>query len=97
MKQQTYYFDKQSLIVAYKNNIFAGLILTDADETFTKKELMKFFEDANPTYLIAANLPDVGELTPDNYYSKLTDLISELHENNQSNLDVNYYIPHILH
>lgn len=97
MKQQTFYFDEQSLIIAYHNDIFAGLVLAYAGETFTKTELLGFFEGTNPTYLISANLPDVGMLTPGNYQSKLTNLITELCENNQSNLDVNYYIPTTLH
>lgn len=98
MEQKTFYFDKQSIIVAYKDNVFAGLIVMYPGKTFTKTELLDFFEDTHPTYLIAADLPELNEeITPNNYYTKFTDLICELCKNNQSNLDVNYYIPRTLH
>ena len=95
--EQIFHFDEQSLIIAYNNNTFAGLVLTHPGDAFTKTELLDLFEGTNPTYLIAANLPDMGELTPANYQSKLTNLISQLCENDQSNLNINYYIPTTLH
>lgn len=97
MDNPEYYFSEEKLIVAYAGAQFAGIFITYPDETFTKDELLEFFQDVSPTYLIAAKLPEVENLTPQNYHSKLSDLIVDLCENDTSGLDVEYYIPKTLH
>jgi len=97
MANEQYYFDEERLIIAYNNDQFAGIFVTYPNETFTKRELLDFFRESNPTYLIAAKLPEVEDITPENYRSKLSHLIEELCVNDQTGLDVEFYIPRTLH
>lgn len=99
---ETYYFPDQHVVVAYEYDGFnqiqaAGIFLTDGDETFTKAELLGYFEEVCPAYLIATGIPDVGEVTRNNYHSKLSDFILDLYEKGVAEQDVKYYIPLTLH
>lgn len=97
MANERYHFDEERLIIAYNNDQFAGVFVTYPDESFTKRELMGFFRETNPTYLIAAKMPEMNDISDDNYHAKLSKLIEELCVNDQTNLDVEYYIPGTLH
>lgn len=97
MSDKQYHFNEEHLIVAYNNDQFAGIFVTYPDESFTKRELLDFFRESNPTYLIAAKLPAIDNITPENYRSKLSHLIENLCINDQSGLDVEFYIPRTLH
>ena len=99
MTDKQYHFDEERLIIAYNHNEFAGIFVTYPNESFTKRELLNFFEGTNPTYLIAAKLPEMDndDITPENYRSKLSHLIEELCVNDQTGLDVEFYIPRTLH
>ena len=99
---ETYYFPDQHVVVAYEYDGFnqiqaAGIFLTDGDETFTKEELLGYFEEVCPAYLVATGIPDVGEVTRNNYHSKLSDFILDLYEKGVDEQDVKYYIPLTLH
>lgn len=100
---ETYYFPDSHLIVAYESDgleggdRIAGLFMTYADETFTRDELLAHFENVQPAYLIAMEVPDVEGLTMNNFHSLLSDLIIDLTDNNLENLDIRYYIPRTLH
>ncbi len=98
----TYYFPDQYLVVAYALDEAgeerpAGIFLTHPDETFTKKELLGYFREVEPLYLIAAEIPEIDGLTANNYQSKLSDLISDIYEQNLDDLEIRYYIPTTLH
>ncbi len=98
----TYYFPDQYLVVAYAVDELgeerpAGVFLTHPDETFTKEELLGYFREIDPLYLIAAELPEIEGLTRNNYQSKLSDLISDIYEKNIDDLDIRYYIPTTIH
>jgi len=97
MVNERYHFDEEHLIIAYNNDQFAGIFVTYPDESFTKRELLNFFQESNPTYLIAAKMPEIDDITPENYRSKLSHLIEELCANDQTGLDVEFYIPRTLH
>ena len=101
-KNETYYFPDQHVVVAYEYDGFdqaraMGIFLTDADETFTKQELLGYFDEVDPAFLIATGIPDVGEVTRNNYHSKLSDFILDLYEKGVDDTDVKYYIPSTLH
>ena len=98
----TYYFPDQYLVVAYALDEAgkerpAGIFLTHPDETFTKQELLGYFREVEPLYLIAAEVPEIDGLTSNNYQSKLSDLISDIYEQNLDDLEIRYYIPTTLH
>lgn len=98
----TYYFPDQYLVVAYTLDEVgkerpAGIFLTHPDETFTKQELLGYFKEVNPLYLIAAEVPEIEGLTANNYRSKLSDLIADIYEQNLDDLEIRYYIPTTLH
>lgn len=98
----TYYFPDQYLVVAYALDEAgkerpAGIFLTHPDETFTKQELLGYFKEVKPLYLIAAEIPEIKGLTMNNYHSKLSDLISDIYEKNLDDLDIRYYIPTTIH
>ncbi len=106
MPDKQYHFDEERLIIAYNHNEFAGIFVTYPNESFTKRELLNFFEGTNPTYLIAAKLPNIDGINPydthsiedfNNYHSKLSHLIEKLCVNDQTGLDVEFYIPRTLH
>lgn len=100
---ETYYFPENHLVVAYENDGFgggdriAGLFMTHAGETFTKHELLAYFDQVQPSYLIATEVPEVEGLNMNNFHSLLSDLIVDLTENNLDNIDIRYYIPRTLH
>ena len=98
---ESYYFPENHLIVAYENDgtgdRIAGLFMTYADETFTREELLSYFESVQPSYLIATVVPEIEGLTMNNFHSLLSDLIVDLTENNLDNIDIRYYIPRTLH
>lgn len=101
-QNETYYFPDQHVVVAYEYDGFnqeraAGIFLTDADEEFTKQELLGYFDEVCPAYLVATGIPDVGEVTRNNYHSKLSDFILDLYEKGVDEQDVKYYIPLTLH
>lgn len=97
MPNEQYHFDEECLIIAYNDDQFAGIFVAHPDETFTKRELLSIFRESNPTYLIAAKLPEMDNVTPENYLSKLSHLIEKLSVNDQTDLDVEFYIPRTLH
>jgi len=95
---ESYYFPDQYLVVAY--NYYgqaSGIFMTYPNETYSKQELLDYFEEAQPAYLIAAEVPDVGEVTQNNFHSKLSEFIEDLYENSLDEADVKYYIPSTLH
>ena len=100
-KNETYYFPDQYVVVAYEYDGFkeraAGIFLADANEEFTKQELLGYFDEVNPAYLIATGIPDVGEVTRNNYHSKLSDFIIDLYTDGVDEQDIKYYIPVTLH
>lgn len=97
MDNYTYHFDEQHLIVAYMHNRFLGIFLTYPDESFTKEQLLEVFPSTAPTHLVAAKVPGICDLTPENYQAKLEDVIGNLMDNNLDDLDIQCYIPRVLH
>jgi hypothetical protein len=91
-------YDYEHLIVAYDYaDNFAGIFITYSDEDYSSSELLDYFGDMSPNYLIVAEIPDVEGLTPDNYITRLENLIDDLRHNDTSSLGIKYYIPNTLH
>ena len=93
-QNETYYFPDQHIIVAFGVNDFgvaqaSGIFLTDPDQAFTRQELLGYFHECEPAYLIAAEIPEVeGDVTETNYRSKLSDFIMDLYENSLDDLEI---------
>ena len=97
-KNESYYFPEHHVIVAYDfEGEPTGIFMTYPDETFSRQELLGYFQDVHPSYLIAAEVPEVDGLTKNNYHSKLSDFIMDIYENSLDDLDIKYYIPSTLH
>jgi len=91
-------YDYEHLVVAYDYaNNFAGIFITFTDEDYSSSELLDYFEEMSPNYLIVAEIPDIDGLTPENYITRLENLIDDLRQNDTSGLDIEYYIPNTLH
>ena len=91
-------YDYQNLVVAYDYaDNFAGIFLTYTDEEHSPSELLDYFGEVRPNYLIVAEIPNVDGLTPENYIARLEGLIDDLRENDTSGLEIEYYIPKTLH
>lgn len=100
MEDKSYHFEHEQLIVAFdQSNNFAGIFVTRSDEEISKSELLDYFYDRPPNYLIVAELPHVDdeELTAENYLTVLEDLVEDLRKNDISGLDIEYYIPKTIH
>ena len=100
MEDKSYHFEHEQLIVAFDQaDQFAGIFVTRSDEEISKSELLDFFYDRPPNYLIVAELPQVDdeELTAENYLTVLEDLVEDLRKNDISSLDIEYYIPKTIH
>ena len=52
-----YHFEEQHLILAYQNERPVGVFITYSGESFTKDELLDYFEEAAPTHLVAKPMP----------------------------------------
>ena len=102
-KNEVYEFDAQHLIVAdvydeaYQAERGAGIFVTYPGEEFTKRELLDYFFQVNPSHLVAVELDHDEMLNMDNVMVKLEDLISQLYEGDFTGLTVNHYIPTTIH
>ena len=95
---QEFYFEQQSIVFAYSGDHFAGVLVTYPGESFTKKELLDYFEEAEPDYLVAANLAEwfyTGD--EDEVKDRIQMLIEMAMEGDTSHLSVLYHIPKHLH
>lgn len=96
--EQEFYFKDQGIIFAYAGNNFAGVLVTNPDETFTKTELMDYFEDANADYLVAANLSEwFYSGSEDEVQERLEFLIDLASNGDTTHLKILYRIPKHLH
>ena len=102
-KDEVFHFDSQHIVVAYvydegaQKELVGGVFITYPQESFTKKDLLDYFFQINPSYLVAVKVPNVEGLTMENYQIKLEDILTRLYDNKLDELDINYYIPATVH
>lgn len=102
-KNETFYFDEQHIIVAYvydeatQEDHASGIFVTFPGEEFSKKDLMDYFYEVNPSHLVAIELEYDESLSMENFTEKLGDLMEQLKVGDFTDLTVNYYIPATIH
>lgn len=95
-----YYFEVPHLIVAYKDELFAGIMVTNPGVTLTKEELVLHFSQFEPDCFVIEKLPIIeGEVTFDEYTAILQEIIHEYMVSSFSSIDKPdlLYIPKTLH
>lgn len=98
MNEQEFHFDQQGIIFAYRGTEFAGLLVTNADESFTKTELMEYFAESSADYLIAADLSEwfyAGEEV--DVQGRIEMLVDLAMGGDLSHFSILYHIPKNLH
>lgn len=95
--ENEYYFSQQGIIFAYQEGKFAGVFVTEADESFTREELLECFEDS-ADYLVAADLSEWAMVnSEEELQERLHFLIERAMAGDHSHLTIMYHIPKTVH
>lgn len=93
-----FYFEEQGIIFAYNGDAFAGVLVTYPGESFSKNELMNYFEEADADYLIAANLSEWFYSGDEEQVQQRIQMLVEMAmDGDTDHLNILYRIPKHLH